>query len=318
MTRALNRLSKALRDLWQTDAPLTAAGLLMVAALVAALAGLWLDPRTIGGAPAWLKPAKFGASTAIYSLTLAWLFRYLSGWQRTRRFVSWTTAGVLVLEVAIISLQAWRGTTSHFNVGTPLDATLFGIMGSAIVLQTAVSLAVAVALWRQRFADPARAWALRLGMTLTIIGAATGGLMTRPTAAQLADARAGLGMPLAGAHTVGAPDGGAGLPGTGWSVDHGDLRIPHFVGLHAVQAFGLFTLLIGTGRPALRRVRLVLTAAASYTAMFALLLWQALRGQSILQPDTLMLAALAVWLVATAATLYAAARSESLRAAYVY
>jgi hypothetical protein len=313
MWRATNRLSKPIRDLWQTDAPLTATGLLMIGALAAALAGLWLDPRTIGGAPAWLKPAKFGASTAIYSLTLAWLFRYLGAWQRTRRAVSWTTAVVLVLEVAIISMQAWRGTTSHFNVGTPLDAALFSIMGAAIFLQTAVSIAVAVALWRERFSDRALAWALRLGMTLTIVGATTGGLMTRPTEAQLADARAGRGLPLAGAHTVGAPDGGAGLPGTGWSVAHGDLRVPHFVGLHAIQAFGLFTLLIGTRWSGARRVRLVLAAAASYTALFALLLWQALRGQSLVQPDGMTVAVLVLWAIATAAAVYVATRPESVR-----
>ena len=318
MTRPTNWLSNTVRRLWQTDAPLTAVGLSMTAALLAALAGLWIDPRTIGGAPVWLKPAKFAASFTIYTLTFAWLFRYLGAWQRTRRIVSWTTVVVLVLEFAIIAIQAGRGTTSHFNVSTPLDTALFATMGAAIFLQTAVSMTIAVALWLERFSDPALAWALRLGMVLTIVGASAGGLMTRPTAAQLAGAGAGLGMPVAGAHTVGAPDGGAGLPGTGWSVEHGDLRIPHFVGLHAIQAFGLFVLLVGTHQSAGRRLRLVLTAATSYTAMFALLLWQALRGQSILQPDALMLAAVTAWFVATAAAVYAAARSEALRAAYVY
>ena len=63
------------------------------------------------------------------------------------------TAAVFVLEVVLIDMQAWRGTTSHFNVGTPLDAAVFGIMGGAIVVADPVGVAVAVALWRQRFAD---------------------------------------------------------------------------------------------------------------------------------------------------------------------
>ena len=66
-----------------------------------------------------------------------------------------TTAVVMLLEVAIIDTQAWRGTTSHFNVATPLDAALFFVMGVAIVIQSLSSTAVAVALWRQRFDDAA-------------------------------------------------------------------------------------------------------------------------------------------------------------------
>ena len=174
--------------LWRASPPLTAVGVLMLVVAGASLVGMLVDPRIITGAPAWLKPFKFAVSTAVYSLTLAWIFGWLPDWPRVRRVVGWTTAIVFVLEVAIIDMQAWRGTTSHFNVSTPLDAALFAVMGGAILLQTLVSVAVAVALWRQRFTDRALGWALRLGMTLTIVGALTGPLMTRPTAAQLADA----------------------------------------------------------------------------------------------------------------------------------
>jgi hypothetical protein len=308
------RLSNILRALWRTDAPLTAAGLLMLGALAVFGTALWLDPRTITGAPAWLKPAKFAASTAIFSLTLAWIFRYLPDWPRTRRVVSLATASIFVLEVAIIAAQAARGTTSHFNVGTPLDATLFSIMGGAIVLQTLASVAVAVALWRQRFANEVLGWALRLGMTLTIVGAASGGLMTRPTDTQLADARAGLGMAIAGAHTVGAADGGPGLPGTGWSVEHGDLRVPHFLGLHAVQVLPLLTLLFAR-RTEMARVRFVIVAGMSYGLLFGILVWQALRGQSMLAPDVATLTALATWAFATAAAMAVAARSRAVSSA---
>jgi hypothetical protein len=268
--------------LWRASPPLTAVGLLMMVAAGASLVGLLVDPRVITGAPAWLKPFKFAISTAVYSLTLAWIFGWLTGWPRVRRLVGWTTAVVFVLEVAIIDMQAWRGTTSHFNVSTPLDMVLFGVMGAAILLQTLISAGVAVALWQQPFTDRTLGWALRLGMTLTILGAMTGPLMTRPTAAQLAHVRAGGRMTTAGAHSVGGVDGGPGLPVTGWSRQHGDLRVPHFIGLHAVQALALVAVgLRRWRRPEAVRVKAMLLAAASYASLFVLLLWQALRGQSV-------------------------------------
>src|SRR5687768_2328953 len=202
--------------LWTTSPPLTAVGLLMLFAAAGSLIGIVVDPRLITGVPAWLKPFKFAISAAIYCLTLVWIFQWLPDWPRVRRVVGWTTAIVFVLEVAIIDAQAWRGTTSHFNVSTVLDGILFGIMGAAILVQTFVSVAVAVALWRQRFTDKALKWALRLGMTLTIVGALTGPLMTRPTAEQLEAVRAGGRMTITGAHSVGGVDGGAGVPVTGW------------------------------------------------------------------------------------------------------
>ena len=88
-------------------------------------------------------------------------------------------------------------------------------------------------------------------------------------------------MTIAGAHTVGAADGGPGLPGTGWSTEHGDLRVAHFLGLHALQALPLVALVLPRRRFAdATRVRLILTAGGSYVALFGILLWQALRGQS--------------------------------------
>jgi hypothetical protein len=285
-----------LKRLWQTSAPLTGTGLFMLAALAATLVALVVDARTITGAPAWLKPAKFAVSIAIYTFTLAWVFTFIPGWVKTRRIVGSTTAIALVLELIIIDVQAWRGTTSHFNVGTPLDAVLFTVMGLMIIVQTLATIAVAVALWRERFANETLGWALRLGMTMTIVGALSGGVMTQPTEAQLEAARSGSRMTIAGAHTVGAPDGGPGLPGTGWSTTHGDIRVAHFLGLHAMQVLPILALVLGRRRMIDRtRVRLMLIASASYASLFAILLWQALRGQSLLAPDGLMLQVLAVW-----------------------
>lgn len=298
------RVAEFVAALWRSSPPLTAVGLLMAAVAVPSLIGVFVDPRVITGAPAWLKPFKFAVSTAVYSLTLAWVFGFLTNWPRMRRIVGWTTAIVFALEVALIDLQAWRGTTSHFNSATMFDRVVFLVMGGSILVQTLVSVAVGVALWKQRFTDRALGWALRIGMTLTIAGAMTGPLMTRPTAEQLERARAGEGIPIIGAHSVGGVDGGPGLPLTGWSREHGDVRVPHFVGLHALQVLAILAIALRRWRKAQDvRVRVVLAIAASYAALFLLLLWEALRGQSVLAPDATASVSLAVWGVLTLLTL---------------
>jgi hypothetical protein len=312
ISRAINRLTAWLFTLWRADRALTATGLMMLAALVVFTAGLILDPRTIQGAPAWLKPAKFAASIAIYTLTLAWVFTYLPAWVKTRRLVSWIASLAFILEIVIIAVQAWRGTTSHFNVGTRFDAILWTTMGTAIAVQTLTSIAVVVALWRQPFTDRPLGSALRLGLLISIIGASAGGLMTQPTAEQLAEARLTGRFPIAGAHTVGGPDGGPGLPGTGWSLEHGDIRVGHFIGLHAFQMLPLLALFLRARRwPERTRVRLVFIATGSYMALFAILLWQGMRGQSVIAPDVTTFVAFAVWIVVTLSIAWIAALKPS-------
>ena len=270
--------------LWHTAPVLTATGLALLALTPLFLVGVGVDPRMITGAPAWLKPAKFAMSTGLYALTLAWVFTLLPEWPRMRRIIGTMTGWALVIEVALIAMQAARGTTSHFNTGTSFDGLVFHVMGAVIVTQTLSTIAVAIALWRTTFADPALGWALRLGMILTILGASTGGLMTTPTRTQLADARLTHALPISGGHTVGAADGGAGLPLTGWSTEHGDIRVPHFVGLHAWQALPLFALVaLPAGRlPDRRRTQLVVAASGAYALVFVVLLVQALNGRPVL------------------------------------
>ena len=268
---------QVLKSLWRSNKPLTATGLLMVPALILALAGLYFDPRVITGAPAWLKPAKFAVSISIYTLTLAWIFSYLPRWPRLRSWVGWSTAVVMVIEIVCISLQAARGTTSHFNLATPFDAAIFATMGAAIFIAWFASIMVVVALFRQKFANPVMGWALRIGVLIAVLGSATGGLMTQPTSDQLAQSRLTQQMPVSGAHTVGAPDGGPGIPGTGWSRAHGDLRVPHFFGLHAMQ---FLPLLAWLWKP--KRARGIIAAGAAYAAFYVAVLAQALAGRPFL------------------------------------
>jgi hypothetical protein len=295
------RFREELDRSWQSSRSLTGVGILMSLVFLACLVGLAIDGRTVTGAPVWLKPAKFAISSAIYSGTLAWLFRYIEVWPRFTRLLGATTAAVLVIEVGIIDFQASRGTISHFNVSSPFDTALWAVMGTAIAILWLASIGILVALLRQPFADRGLAWALRLGMLITVIGSASGGLMVTPTERQrTVIAETHHAPPSVGGHTVGAPDGGPGLPGVGWSSNHGDLRIPHFLGLHALQVVPLLWY-FGTRR---RRSRFgtaetgyAFAIASSYLAFVGVLTWQALRGQSIVDPDAATGTALLIWFV---------------------
>jgi len=295
-------ISQEVKKAWSDSAPLTATALLMLLVFAGSLAGIALDDRIITGAPAWLKPAKFAISTAIFSGTLAWLYRYIALWPRFVRAMGWIVSSVLILEVAIIDIQAARGTTSHFNVGTTVDGILWSIMGTAIAILWLASIGILVVLFRQKFDNSSWGWWLRMGMFVTVLGSAAGGLMVSPTAKQAEALRAGGSVRIVGAHTVGAPDGGAGLPGVGWSTEHGDLRIPHFLGLHGLQILPLFGWLRLRRRGVhvdYKESALAFAAAASYVGLVSILTWQALRGQSIVAPDAVTLLALGVWLAAT-------------------
>jgi hypothetical protein len=286
------------RRAWETNRPLAFVGTLMLLTLAVALVGIFVDPRVVTGAPAWLKPAKFAVSISIYSFTLLWLLTFVRGRPRLVRLVSWATAIGLGVEMALIAGAALLGTTSHFNVGTLANGIVWGAMAFFIVLTWTMGLLAAVLLLLQRLSGPAFAWGLRLGLIVSLVGMAVAFFMTTPTPEQLAAAEAGEGMQVVGAHSVGVKDGGPGLPILGWSTEGGDLRVPHFFGLHALQVLPLIGWLVSTyGSRRLgpgRRVALVWTAGLSYLGLVGLLTWQALRGQPLVAPDALTLGTLFV------------------------
>lgn len=294
----------ALRRAWRINRPLALVGAAMLVILAAALVGLAVDDRVITGALAWMKPAKFAISIAIYSFTLLWLLTFVEGRRRLVALVSWGTAIAFIVEMVAIVGQVMRGTTSHFNMSTPFDAAVWGTMGAAIMIFWLLSLLTALLLLRQRLPEPAFAWGLRLGIQITAFGMALAFLMTGPTPAQEAAAAAGRGMPIVGAHAVGVADGGPGLPVIGWSTTGGDLRAAHFVGLHALQIVPLLGWLVASWRaPWLRsrdRAALVWIGGLGYLGLVLLLTWQALRGQPLLAPDALTLGALVALLAAAA------------------
>ena len=303
-----------LRPLARLHRPLVwFAGSMAVLALVSAV-GLVVDDRILVGVPIWSKPLKFSVSLIAYTLSLAWMLSLLAPRTRAHRVGWWAgtvVAVALLVEMVFITLQVVRGTQSHFNRATPFDDAVFQIMGVTIAILWLGALVIAVLLQRARTLDRATAWAVRLSSLIALAGAAVGFLMTPPTPEQLAVDDS----PITGAHSVGVPDGGPSMPLTGWSTTGGDLRIPHFFGMHALQLLPLLLLVLAALAPRFARLadervrlRLTLTAAGAYAATFILLTWQALRGQALFSPDGVTLTA-----VATIVLLGAAATALSLR-----
>jgi hypothetical protein len=249
--------------------------LFWVGAAHLALYGVFLalvpfDARTVLGISPWIKPSKFAISIAVYLFTIAWFIDHLALSRRAHRVVSWSLASAMLLEMALIAFQAARGTTSHFNQTSPFNAAVFGIMGAAITYSAAIALYILVKYFRTPPALPrAYIWGIRLGLLIFLLANLEGFVM----AFRLA-------------HSVGVPDGGAGLPYTNWSTAGGDLRVAHFIGLHALQAVPLagwaLARLGAAGRVA--RPEMWLRVFAALYGLAALLLFaQALAGRPLLQ-----------------------------------
>jgi hypothetical protein len=245
-----------------------------------------VDDRVLLGAPLWFKPLKFAISLALYAATLSWMLGQLR--ERTLARTGWIVTAAAAIEMAVIVGQAAVGNRSHYNMDTPLSAALWGTMGVTIVVLWLATLAVALRFLREPGRDRAATTAIRLGLVVALIGLAEGFLMA-----------------TAATHTVGAPDGGPGLPLLGWSTVGGDLRIAHFVGMHALQGLPLFAAALAVGHrlDEVTSVRLVQIAAAAWTGLVVLLTWQALRAQPLLAPDALTLAALGALVAVTVAAM---------------
>ncbi|MFE6614452.1 hypothetical protein [Amycolatopsis sp. NPDC057786] len=260
-----------------------------------------IDQRTLNGAPLWAKPFKFAVSAALYFFTWSWLVSLLPKFRRTANWLANALVVIFAAEYALVVFQAARVRASHFNNATPLDNTIFQVMGGMIAVLWLVNLVLTIAVLFTRLPDRATAWAARIGAILGMIGISLATLMSSPTPDQQALLDATGQSAMIGAHTVGLPDGGPGLPILGWSTVGGDLRIPHFLGLHGLQALPLLALALGVlaaRYPRLRddvlRLRLVVIAGVGYAGLLALLTWQALRGQSIVAPDSQTLTAFAL------------------------
>lgn len=243
--------------------------------IVLAVAGV-VDGRTVLGEPVWVKPLKFSVSIALYAAALAWLLDRVRT-SRPVRVAAAAACAALLLEQVLISVQAGRGVRSHFNNTTSFDAGVFTAMGALVLVVWAATLVVAVACARHAPADPVTRVVAVAGTWVVLLGASVGFVLV---------ANHG--------HSVGAPDGGPGLPLVGWDRTVGDLRPGHFVGLHALQVLIAVAWVLDRGGAPQRRLPVLRAVAAAAAALTVGLTGQALLGRSVSSWSTVIVIAVAL------------------------
>jgi hypothetical protein len=187
------------------------------------LAAAVFDDRLVNGTNPWLKPLKFEISIIVFNLTVRWMSTCVGS-----SLVSAVVAIAMFVEITAIVLQASRGTLSHYNTSSAFNAAVFSSMAVAIVANTlAMTWLLALFFAPQPQLPPAILWGIRLGLLLFLAASLQGFQMVSNRG-----------------HTVGAADGGPGLPLLRWSTKAGDLRIAHFIGLHGLQLLPLLGYLL--------------------------------------------------------------------------
>jgi hypothetical protein len=278
-----------------------------------ALIPLWiLDSRELLGVSVWEKPIKFYISVAIFSFTYSWLSSFLTRGGRWVKLTGLVIAVSLAVEIVIILAMASIGETSHFNVSSPTAIAIWSIMATFISIVLFSTIFISLMIMFQKEQPFNLKLALALGSLNTAVGMGLAYLMTWPTANQLANYQG-----IAGAHSVGVPDGGPGLPFLGWSTVAGDLRVGHFFGLHSIQVAAILlavTLLL----PIAFRVPLIIVGNLTWLGFVGLVTWQSLRAEPFSSPSELTimsfvaLAVFAVILFVALSVIRSRAQSQTL------
>ena len=166
------------RICWLVGAALIGSGLVHLVVAVA-------DPRPWLGPLSWRKPVTFGLSFGTVLIAITWVAGYLPLTERRRRVLLGVFAADSVLEVAGITIQAWRHVPSHFNNTTAFNSVIAYSLAAGGAVLVVVLTALALAAFRDpsdgepAACDPAPSMrlALRAGFALLLVGLASGAAM---------------------------------------------------------------------------------------------------------------------------------------------
>jgi hypothetical protein len=215
------------------------------------------------GVNAWLKPFKFALSTFLFAWAMAWYCHYLVDFNQP--LFNWSVILLLGFEIVYIAIMAGKGEISHYNVSSPLYASLFSMMALAATLVTLYTAFVGFLFFTQSFPQlpPHYLWAIRLSLLIFVVfsfeGFAMGSRMS---------------------HSVGTLNDNSNLWILGWSKTVGDLRVSHFIGMHALQVLPLLSYYVT------KNTKGTVVIAILYGILAVFTLIQALQGKPFLRGNS--------------------------------
>jgi hypothetical protein len=204
------------------------------------------DTVQVGGRYRLIKPLNFSMSMAMYLATVVILLDYLRASMWWKKVIGWGVSVCILTAITCITMQAARGTTSHFNNSTPFDSAVSSLMDIVDPLNSVFVLVGIV-----------------FGILVFLAGSVIGGVMVAH-----------------GQSVVGVAPGGPGLPMVNWSTNGGDFRVAHFLGIHALQVLPIAGWLIGQmeGLPRRAKPTAVVAVSAGYVLLMGMVFLQAMNG----------------------------------------
>ena len=206
------------------------------------------------------KPGLFGVSSGMTAWSLIWCARSLGPSRRLLTIAIAITWGLLA-EVALITMQYWRGVPSHFNRSTPFDAAVeSGMVGLIVMVTIGIAWMCRLSSHRSEI-DAGQRLAIRAGLWL-LLGACLLGFVAM----------------FAGEMNI-----GQNKPPEVWGKS-GILKYPHGAALHALQTLPILNLLMFP-LAAGRRVLALRHAIASHVFFLIHAIWQTAIGRARVDLD---------------------------------
>jgi hypothetical protein len=202
-----------IRSIYHGSRPLFYTGSIHFLLGVVFLVLMGFDTRTVNLENVWLKPFRFAVSIFLFTWTYAWFTNFYQSNRKLVQVLNGIIAICMFIEIILIAMQAGRGVASHFNTSTAFDAAVYSVMGAAIGFNAFI-LGILFVLFAF-FDKGGNSYrnAIIWGMFIFLWGNFAGYLLVR----------------------YGAPVITENITLTGWKPNMKDLRIPHAIGLHAIQ-----------------------------------------------------------------------------------